>query len=278
MDLWSLPDAKSDDKEKTGITAESLESMTPDAFVALGEAKLGAFLKEVGAPDNIKPAMLLDGVKAGKMTPKQMAGMLKQMPKPKDATGADPKDKALAAFSDKDLQGKGLVPWAAFTHPQLGDVEIGGAVPFADTTPPATMLPTLLDGQVPWVLTLADKLAKLRFGKSEVKARGAGVYAVTVWVENAGYLPFPTAMGQKNQHVAPAIVTVSTKAGLTGVTFLSGRPRTTVNAIDGGRSVKLEWLVHVPPTVTSFDLALESANAWGDARSISLAAGQGGVK
>jgi hypothetical protein len=278
MDLWSLPEAKSDEKEKTGITADTLEGMTPDAFVALGEAKLGAFLKEVGAPDNIKPTMLLDGVKSGKMTPKQMAGMLKQMPKPKDSAGADPKDKALAAFSDKELQGKGIVPWAAFKHPQLGDVEIGGAVPFADTTPPPAMLPALLDGQVPWVLTLADKLAKLRLGKSEVKARGAGVYSVTVWVENAGYLPFPTAMGQKNQHVAPAIVTVSTKDRLEGVTFLSGRSRTAVNAIDGGRAVKLEWLVHVPPTLTSLDIVLQSANAWGDTRSVGLAAGQGGVK
>ena len=105
--------------------------MTSDAFVALGEAKIAAFLKEVGAPDNIKPAMLLEGVKCGKMTPKQMAGMLKQMPKPKDSAGADPKQKALLAFSDKDLQGAGFVAWTPFKHPQLGDVEIGGFAPYA---------------------------------------------------------------------------------------------------------------------------------------------------
>ena len=61
------------------------------------------------------------------MTPKQMAGMLRQMPKPKDADGGDPKQKALLAFSDKELQGKGFVTWTPLKHPTLGEVEIGGA-------------------------------------------------------------------------------------------------------------------------------------------------------
>ena len=277
MDLWTLPEVKSDEKEKTGITPESLEAMTSDAFVALGETKIAAFLKEVGAPDSIKPAMLLEGVKSGKMTPKQMAGMLKQMPKPKDTAGADPKQKALLAFSDKELQGKGYVNWTPYKHPTLGDVELGGMVPFADTTPPASMVKTLLDGQVPWVLKLAEKLPRLSILKSDVQPKGAGIYAVTVWVENAGYLPFPTAMGKKNLHVPPAVVTLATKDNLKGVTFLSGKKRTTINAIDGGRSVKLEWLVQAP-AVPGFEVVLESANAGVDVKFVNLAGGPGGAK
>lgn len=277
MDLWTLPEVKSDEKEKTGITPESLEAMTSDAFVALGETKIAAFLKEVGAPDSIKPAMLLEGVKSGKMTPKQMAGMLKQMPKPKDTTGADPKQKALLAFSDKELQGKGYVNWTPYKHPTLGDVELGGMVPFADTTPPASMVKTLLDGQVPWVLKLAERLPRLSILKSDVQPKGAGIYAVTVWVENAGYLPFPTAMGKKNLHVPPAVVTLATKDNLKGVTFLSGKKRTTINAIDGGRSVKLEWLVQAP-AVPGFEVVLESANAGVDVKFMNLAGGPGGAK
>ena len=278
MDLWTLPEVKADEKEKSGITPESLESMTPDAFVALGEAKITAFLKEVGAPDSIKPAMLLDGVKAGKMTPKQMAGMVKQMPKPKEPGAADPKQKAQLAFSDKELQGKGFVAWAPYKHPTLGDVEIGGLVPYGDTTPPAAMVKALLDGQVPWVLKLAEKLPRLKILKTEAKPRGAGVYAVTVWVENSGYLPFPTAMGRKDQHVGPALVLFGGKDGAKGITFLSGRARTPINSVDGGRSVKLEWVVQVPATVNAIDVALESANAWGDTGRIAFAPAQGGAK
>jgi hypothetical protein len=278
MDLWTPPEVKTEEKEKTGITAESLEAMTPEAFVALGEAKIGAFLKEAGAPDTIKPAMLLDGVKAGKMTPRQMAGMLEQMPKPKDSTGADPKQKALLAFSDKELQGKGFVPWTAARHPTLGDVEIGGFVPFGDTTPPPAMIKTLLDGQVPWVLQLASKLPRLEILKTEAVARGAGVYALTVWVQNTGSLPFPTAMGKKNQHVRPAIIRLGPAEALKDVTFLSGRARATVDGVDGGKSVKLEWIVQVPPTVAGIDVALESASAWGDTGRIAFGPAQGGVR
>ena len=214
MDLWTLPEVKAEEKEKTGITPESLEEMTTDAFVALGEAKIAAFLKEVGAPDTIKPAMLLEGVKGGKMTPKQMADMLKQMPKPKDAAGADPKQKALLAFSDKELQGKGFVNWTPFKHPTLGDVEIGGMVPFADTTPPA------VDDQAAARRpgALGAEAGREAAAPEDPQERGArrrarGVYALTVWVENTGYLPFPTAMGRKNQHVPPAIVRLGGKDG-----------------------------------------------------------------
>jgi len=273
MDFWTLPEAKAEEKEKSGITAESLEGMTSDAFVALGEAKIATFLKEVGAPDHIKAAMLLEGVKAGKMTPRQMAGMLKQMPKPKDATGADPKQKAWLAFSDKDLAGKGFTKWAAVKHPTLGEVEVGGLTPFGDTTPPPALITPLLDGQVPWLVMLADKLPRLRILKTEVQPKGAGVYNVSLWVENAGGLPFPTAMGQKNQHVGPGVVTLEGK----GLTFLSGRARTTVNAVDAGRSVKLQWLVQAPDG-TAVNASLQSANAWGDTATMSLAPAQGGVK
>jgi hypothetical protein len=273
MDFWTPPEAKTEEKEKSGITAETLEGMTPDAFVALGEAKVAAFLKEVGAPDNVKPAMLLEGVKSGKMTPKQMAGMLKQLPKPKDAAGADPKQKALLAFSDKELQGAGFVAWKPFRHPQLGDVEIGGFVPYADTTPPPAAIKALVEGQAPWVFELAKRLARLRIGPTRVEARGSGVYAVTAWVENAGSLPFPTAMGKKNQHVGPAVLTLDGK----GITFLAGRKRTPINDIDAGRSVKLEWLIQAPAP-GALDVTLESPNAWSDAGKITLDAAQGGAK
>lgn len=267
MDLWTLPEVK-DEQEKSGITAEGLEAMSPDAFLSLGEAKLGAFLKEVGAQDRITPTALLDGVKAGRMSPRQLAGMLKALPKPPEPGAVDPRQKALLAWSDKELEGKGWAPWTPFRHPQLGEVEIGGPVPFADTTPPARMLKPLLEGQVPWVFTLAGKLPRLKLLKSEVKPQGAGVYALDLWVENAGFLPFPTAMGRKNQRVPPAILTLEGK----GVQFLQGRARTPVPAVDGGQSVKLSWLVKVAPGST-LEARLASPTAWGGSASVAFPTG-----
>ncbi|MCU0290444.1 MAG: hypothetical protein MUF10_00420 [Thermoanaerobaculaceae bacterium] len=265
MDLWTPPESADESKEKTGITADTLEAMSSETFVALGEAKVAAFLKEVGAPPEIKAADLIAGVKGGQMTPKQMAGMLRAMPKPKGGEGGDPRQKALLAWSDKELGGKGFVPWTPFKHPTLGEVEIGGAVPYADTTPPAAMLATLLDGQVPWVLTLAEKLARLKIARTEVAAKGGGVHELAVWVENTGSLPFPTAMGKRNQQPAPAVVILETA----GAALLSGKARTPIKELEGRKATKLTWLVRAdrPGTVT---VRLESANAWGDAAEVKV--------
>ena len=265
MDLWTPPEAAAEAKENTGITVDALETMSAEAFAALGEAKVAAFLKEVGAPADVKAPELIAGVKGGKVTPKQMAGMLRQMPAPKRGEGGDPRHKALLAFSDKELGGKGFVPWTPFRHPTLGEVEIGGPVPFADTTPPPAMLAALLDGQVPWVLTLAEKLARLRIARAEVTARGGGVHELAVWVENAGALPFPTAMGRRNEQPAPAIVTL--KAG--GAALLSGKARTPVKELGAGKATKLTWLLRAD-RAEAVGVALESANAWNDAAEVTV--------
>ena len=269
MDLWTLPESAEESKEKSGITVDALEGMTSEAFVALGDAKVEAFLKEVDAPPHIKAANLIEGVKGGQVTPKQMAGMLRQMPKPKGGEGGDPRQKALLAWSDKELGGKGFVTWTPFKHPTLGEVEIGGAVPFADTTPPAAMLGTLLDGQVPWVLTLTGKLARLRIAKTEVAAKGGGVHELTVWVENTGSLPFPTAMGKRNQQPVPAVVTLKPA----GATLLSGKARTPIKELGARKATKLSWLLQASRTEV-VSVLLESANAWNDATEVKV----GGAK
>jgi hypothetical protein len=265
MDLWTLPEAAEEKADKSGITADSIESMSTDAFVALGETKLAAFLKEIGAPDAIKPASLLESVKSGKMTPKQIADMIKQLPKPKDPGSGDPKSKALLAFSDKTLQGKGFIPWAPFKHPKLGDVEIGGAFPYAETTPPPEMIKLLLEGQVPWIFKLVEKLPRMKILKTDVASKGANVYELTVWVHNSGELPFPTAMGKRNQHVGPAALTI----GGSDIVFLSGKKRTAINAIDAMKSTKLTWLIR-SEKLQALQLTLESVNAWGDSAEVRL--------
>ncbi len=265
MDFWTPPEADAEKSPKSGITADSLEKMSSEAFAALGEEKLSEFLKENNAPDSIKPAALIEGVRSGRMTPKAIAEILKKAPKPKDAGGADPKMKALLAFSDRFLQGKGFIPWTPFRHPALGDVEIGGPAPYAEGTPPPEMIRGLLEGQVPWVFRIAEKLPRLKILKSEAVLKGISVYELTVWVHNAGGLPFPTAMGKRNRRVGPAVVTV----GGDGLVILSGNRRTVIQDIDALQSVKLTWLIQSEkPRMLS--LKLESTNAWRDEAEIRL--------
>jgi hypothetical protein len=265
MNLWTLPEVKEEKKEESGITVEKLEKMTDDEFIELGEEKITAFLKEVGAPPEYKAEMVINMVKSGQMGVKQIAGMVKQMPKPKDTSGGDPEIKALIAFSDKHMEGKGFIEWKAFDHPTLGKVEIGGAAPFATNTPPANMIDSLLKIQVPYLVNLTGELPRLVIADVKVTAKGGGVYQVDTWIRNNGFIPFPTAMGERNQQPAPAVITI--EGG--DIEFLSGKARTPVNKVGGNKTVKHSWMVHSDKP-SEISILLRSKSAWGDEKQIKL--------
>jgi hypothetical protein len=198
-----------------------------------------------------------------------MADMLKQMPTPPSAEGIDPKDKALLAFSDAELGGKGFADWKPFKHPTLGDVEIGGAVPFTDTTPPPKMIDSLLKGQVPWAFELAKAMAHVKIADVKVKALGANVFEVKAWVENTGTFPYPTAMGKRNTRILPAALTLEGP----GLQIVEGKKRALVPSVQGKGAAPVTWIIRVDRPV-KIELKTETQTAWRDSRTIDL----GGVK
>jgi len=265
MDFWTLPKVKEEKKEEDEITPEKLEKMTNEEFIALGEEKIDAFLKSSGAPANFKAKMVIDALEGGKMDTKKMAEMMKKMPKPKSEEGADPKDKALLAFSGKELDGKGFVDWTPFKHPTLGDVEIGGEIPFVNNTPPAGKIANLLKGQVPWVFELSQKMARIKIGKTEAKPLGSSVYQIKVWVENTGYLPYPTAMGKRNKRILPVVVTLEGD----GFKIVDGKKRSLIQSIVGNQSASVTWIVHAEKP-TNLTVKVQTEMAWSDSASVAL--------
>jgi hypothetical protein len=266
MDIWGLTKPKEEKKDASGITVESLEKMSTDDFLALGEEKINAFLKEKGAPEQYNAKMVIDMVKGGQVTPAQMAGMMKQMPAPKtDEKKGDPKEVATLAFSDKLLEGRGFTAWKTYMHPTLGEVEIGGFTPFSDNTPPAAMVDSLLDLQLPYVFELVRRLPKLKLSETKLTDKGGSVYQLEVWVTNDGYLPFPTAMGKRNKVPVPAVMTLEGD----GMELLSGKKRTPVNEMEGKKSARYIWLVRAPKKGT-MTLQLESKQAGTDSKQINI--------
>ena len=266
MDLWGLPKPKEEKKEGSGITLEALEKMSSEEFLALGEEKIAAFLKESGAPPQYNAKMVMGIVSGGQMKPAQMAAMMKQMPAPKkDERKGDPKETAILAFSDKWMEGKGFVPWKTFKHPTLGDVEIGGFVPFADNTPQVALVDSLLDLHLPYVFELVKRLPKLSIAQVKVTEKGGGVYQLEAWVTNEGFLAFPTAMGKRNKVPAPAIMTLEGA----GIEILSGKKRTPVSEMGGMKSARYLWLVRTPKKET-LTIRLESKQAGNDSEQITI--------
>jgi hypothetical protein len=268
LDFWTLPEVK-EEKPADEITPEKLEKMTNDEFIALGEEKIDAFLKASGAPEEFKAKQVIEALKGGQMSTKKMAEMMRQMPKKPDEAGADPKEKALLAWSDKELGGQGFFPWKPFKHPILGGVEIGGAAPYTDSTPPPRMIDGLLAGQVPWVFEIAKAMPRIKIQDAKVKPLGGGVYEVKVWIENTGGLPYPTAMGRRNMRVLPVILTLTGA----GVDILEGKKRSPVPAIGARGAQAVRWIVRAAKPV-KIEVKAETKIAWGDSRTLDL----GGVK
>ncbi|MFO7935140.1 MAG: hypothetical protein R6U78_13795, partial [Bacteroidales bacterium] len=240
MDLWSVPKPTKETKESGGPDLEQLRRMTSDEFLALGEEKITAFMEEAGVPEQFSAERVLAMVESGQTDPGQFADMMEQMPnKENDTQGADPEEKALLDYSDQMLDGKGFVEWEKFEHPSLGEAEIGGFVPFTATTPDYALTDSILDIHLPWIFQLAEKLPSLKIHQTSVKSQGAGVYRLDVWIENASYLPFPTAMGKRNKQPAPAVVLLEGN----GYSLLSGYDRTPVGDLKGKVRKKLSWLI-----------------------------------
>ncbi|UCF36356.1 MAG: hypothetical protein JSU96_16260 [Acidobacteriota bacterium] len=269
LDFWTLPEPESGKKEEPEITPEKLEQMTNEEFIALGEEKIDTFLKSVKAPGGFTAKQVIGALEGGMMTTKRMAEMLKNRPKPPDEEGADPREKALLAFSDSTLDGTGFLPWTPFQHPTLGEVEIGGARPFAETTPPPAMLNSLLEGQVPWIFEIAGKMARIKIGKTQAESLGAGLYRIRAWIENTGYLPYPTAMGTRNERIMPVVVSISGE----GMEVIEGKQRSLINSIKGNGTTQVKWIIRVNDP-TNVEIKARTETSWSDQAVVELGGAQ----
>ncbi|MCK4699923.1 MAG: hypothetical protein KAT38_06300, partial [Bacteroidales bacterium] len=271
MDFWTLPKVKEKKEEKNGLTSAQLKEMSDEEFIALEKDKIEAYLKEIGAPKQFNAEMVINMVKEGKMTPAKIAEMADKMQenkKPEEGK-PDPKMKALVTFSDSVIDGKGYVNWTPYNHPTLGEVEIGGPVPYTDNTPPAAMIDSLLNLQVPWIFEIVKKLPDLKILKTEIKSQGAGIYELKVWVENKSYLPFPTAMGKRNQRPAPAVILLDGD----DIELLSGKKRTAIGDLPGLKNKKFTWLIKSEKD-NIINIELKAVNARGDMKQIKIGGGK----
>ncbi len=266
MDLWSISKPEKEKKEEDGLTVDKLEKMSPEDFLALGEEKIEAFLKKSGVPDQFTAKGVISMVESGRLNPERIASMIKQMPaKDLEEGGADPKEKALLDYSDKVLNGEGFVEWEKVNHLQLGEVEIGGFVPFLQTTPELSVADSVIDLKIPWIFEIVKELPSLSIYETKVNLKGAGVYELELWIENTSYIPFPTAMGERNKQPAPAIITLSGD----DFTLLSGLSRTPVNAVKGKSRKKLSWLIQADKR-TDLIIDLTSKSAGDDKQTVKI--------
>ncbi|MDX1284432.1 MAG: M14 family metallopeptidase [Draconibacterium sp.] len=265
MNLFTIPKVKEEkEKDSDAPKMEDVEKMSADEFVALGEDKIGAFLKANNAPDRFKAKGIIEMMGSGRFTPKQMVGMMKNMPKPKKEGELSEKDKALLAWSDKHWEGKGFVVWEKVDHPDFDEVEVGGYMPYLESTPKPELIDSLAKTKLPWFLKLSNKLPDIKIAGEKVTDLGAGIYRVEIFVENSGFLPYPTSMGQRNGQPAALVVVFDGD-----VEFLEGTARKPVGEIGGNTVKKLSWIIKTDkePTIS---VKVESAVFTDDVKQIKI--------
>jgi hypothetical protein len=142
----------------------------------------------------------------------------------------------------------GFVNWQPFTHPTLGEVEIGGFRPYAFSNPPASRIAELGKTHTEFVTYVSSLFPKVGVADTSVASLGGGLYRVKVSVENTGFLPTSTAQGVRSRSVKPTMVQLEVPPDA----IVSGAPKTNFfPALAGsGRRQTYEWIITGKPGST----------------------------
>ncbi len=156
-------------------------------------------------------------------------------------------------YSDEVRGGEGFVPWQKIRHSQLGEVEVGGWVPYFKVNPPPAEVEAIAGRQLEFVLDLAGRLPRVSAAPVEVVRLAAGLYEVKLSLVNDGYLPTGTAMAQRNRRARPHVVRLSVPEDQ----VVSGQRVNKVWSIPGsGGRISFRWIVRAPDgtplTITVF--------------------------
>jgi murein tripeptide amidase MpaA len=141
-------------------------------------------------------------------------------------------DLKLLAWNDEALGGQGFVPWYPFTHPQLGDVELGGwDALYTWSNPPHALLERELALFPPWLvwhLLVSPRLEVFEAGATRLSADS---WRVRLVVHNTGWLPsYVTKRALENKLTRGVVAEIELPDGAQLVT---GLPREELGQLEG---------------------------------------------
>lgn len=100
-------------------------------------------------------------------------------------------------WDDEENEGRGFREWEPFSHPSLGEVEIGGFHPkFFGQNGPTWQLEHWAEKQALFNLAMALELPQITLEKVEVNEIGSQLYEVEITIANTGNLPVALKQAQ----------------------------------------------------------------------------------
>lgn len=248
LDVWGVPKAEKKDDAKSGddaLTLDKVAAMTSEQFLALGEDKIDAFLKENKVPPQFNAKAVTAYMKGGQIDPKGMVDRIKQMGGGAPAGSGKPgeagaRDREVLAWAEANAPGS-FTPWTPVTLPDGTKAEVGGLDPLATIDPPMPILKPALAAHTETVLDLAGKLARVEILSLDVTPLGGGVYRVKAVAGNRGYLATHTKQAARARAHIPVRLTLRTGQG---VELMTGYPAVTSERLEGVTGTLTgEWLV-----------------------------------
>jgi hypothetical protein len=146
-------------------------------------------------------------------------------------------------WNDEEMDGKIFIPWHAFKHPTLGDVEIGGWRRRKVSPPEGPLIQKECEMGNGFVIYLAGLAPKVEVGEVKITDKKGGVFQVDIAVENKGFLPTATEQAQALGFVDPVLLEVSPDENLE---ILFGEKKVKLGQIQGySESRKTNYILRV---------------------------------
>jgi len=122
-------------------------------------------------------------------------------------------DLKLLEWSDTALEGKGYIDWQPFSHPQLGEIEIGGwDAHFAFRNPPPKFLEAEVAPLGEWAIWQALASPKLELHKAETEPVGSAT-RLRIAVHNTGYLPTEVSKHAAKKNLVRGVIAEISRVG-----------------------------------------------------------------
>jgi hypothetical protein len=150
-------------------------------------------------------------------------------------------------YIDEELGGRYFKPWTKFSHPALGEVEIGGFNPkFWRQNPPVEILEEWIKKEALFNLFLAKSLPQVKILSAAAKPvrKEADTIEIVSVVTNEGFLPTALKMAERVKIVRPDAVDLRLPAG---AELVGGRPRQEIGHLKQGEKKEVRWKVKVKP-------------------------------
>ncbi|MBU1187195.1 MAG: hypothetical protein KJ908_09920 [Acidobacteria bacterium] len=162
---------------------------------------------------------------------------------------SSPNDARWLAWFDKEMKDMGFLPWTTFQHDQLGEVEIGGFLPYVRVNPPAEKIEALTESHSKFALYLAQQFAAIELDAPVVEKLSSRLFKLTVKIRNVGNFPYVTAMGQRTGTINPIILNLKFQDD-DAMSLFGGSKRMDTSALKPGEEKEFSWHIISPPGKT----------------------------